>query len=80
MNHNFFSDYFAKLHEMNQMWWKELDSGKAAINSPLNKALNELSLEDTSKLLEKAAAQPAVLAKVQMDWWDNQFKIWQSVA
>ncbi|MGF1689008.1 class I poly(R)-hydroxyalkanoic acid synthase [Photobacterium japonica] len=79
MNHNFFSDYFAKLHEMNQMWWKELDSGKAAINSPLNKALNELSFEDTTKLLEKAATQPAVLAKVQMDWWDNQLKIWQNV-
>ncbi|MGR5065447.1 class I poly(R)-hydroxyalkanoic acid synthase [Photobacterium sp. DNB22_13_2] len=79
MNHNFFTDYFAKLQDMNQMWWKELDSGKAAMNTPLNKALNEISLEDTTKLIEQASAQPAVIAKVQMDWWENQMKIWQNV-
>lgn len=79
MNYNFFTDYFAKLQDMNQMWWKELDSGKAAINTPLNKALNELNLDDTAELIEKAAAQPAVLAKVQLDWWENQMKIWQNV-
>lgn len=79
MNHNFFTDYFAKLQDMNQMWWKELDSGKAAMNTPLKKALNEVSLEDTTKLIEQASAQPAVIAKVQMDWWENQMKIWQNV-
>ncbi|MBC7001383.1 class I poly(R)-hydroxyalkanoic acid synthase [Photobacterium sp. BZF1] len=79
MNQNFFSDYFAKLQEMNQMWWKELDSGKAAMNTPLNKALNEVSLEDTTKFIEKASAQPAVIAELQMDWWENQMKIWQNV-
>ncbi|PSW21770.1 class I poly(R)-hydroxyalkanoic acid synthase [Photobacterium sanctipauli] len=79
MNHNFFTDYFAKLQDMNEMWWKELDSGKAAMNTPLNKALNEISLEDTTKLIEKASTQPAVLAKVQMEWWENQMKIWQNV-
>jgi len=80
MNYNFFTDYFAKLQDMNQEWWKEIDSGKAAINSPLNKALNEINLEDTAQLIEKASAQPAVLAKVQLDWWENQLKIWQNVA
>jgi len=80
MNYNFFTDYFAKLQDMNQVWWKELDSGKAAINTPLNKALNEISLDDTAELIEKASAQPAVLAKVQLDWWENQMKIWQNVA
>jgi polyhydroxyalkanoate synthase len=79
MNQNFFSDYFAKLQEMNQVWWKELDSGKAAMNNPLNKALNEISLEDTTELLEKASAQPGVIAQLQMDWWENQMKIWQNV-
>jgi len=79
MNYNFFADYFAKLNDMNQVWWKELDSGKAAMNTPLNKALNEISLEDASELIEKASAQPSVLAKVQMDWWENQIKIWQNV-
>ncbi|MCW8330179.1 class I poly(R)-hydroxyalkanoic acid synthase [Photobacterium sp. SDRW27] len=79
MNYNFFADYFAKLQDMNQVWWKELDSGKAAMNTPLNKALNEINIEDATELLEKASAQPAVLAKVQMDWWENQMKIWQNV-
>lgn len=79
MDQNFFSDYFAKLQEMNQLWWKELDSGKAAINTPLNKALNEVNLDDATQLIEKAAAQPAALAKVQMNWWENQMKIWQNI-
>ncbi|MGR5126767.1 class I poly(R)-hydroxyalkanoic acid synthase [Photobacterium swingsii] len=79
MDQNFFSDYFAKLQEMNQLWWKELDSGKAAINTPLNKALNEVNLDDATQLIEKASAQPAALAKVQMNWWENQMKIWQNI-
>ncbi|SMY35168.1 class I poly(R)-hydroxyalkanoic acid synthase [Photobacterium andalusiense] len=80
MNNHFFSDYFAKLQDMNQLWWKELDSGKAAMNTPVTKALNDINLEDATEFLEKAAAQPGALAKVQMDWWDNQVKIWQNVA
>ncbi|GAA05999.1 class I poly(R)-hydroxyalkanoic acid synthase [Photobacterium leiognathi] len=80
MNNHFFSDYFAKLQDMNQLWWKELDSGKAAMNTPLNKALNEINLEDTAEFFEKASAQPAALAKVQMDWWEKQVKIWQNIA
>ncbi|SMY16458.1 class I poly(R)-hydroxyalkanoic acid synthase [Photobacterium aquimaris] len=79
MNNHFFSDYFAKLQDMNQLWWKELDSGKAAMNTPVTKALNDINLEDATEFLEKAAAQPGALAKVQMDWWDNQVKIWQNV-
>lgn len=79
MNYNFFADYFAKLQDINQVWWKELESGKAAMNSPLNKALNEINLEDSIKFLEQAAAQPSVLAQAQMDWWENQMKIWQNV-
>ncbi|WP_273860490.1 class I poly(R)-hydroxyalkanoic acid synthase [Photobacterium sp. GSS17] len=79
MNQNFFTDYFAKLQELNQAWWKEMDSGKAAMNTPLNKALNEVSLDDTAKFMEKAAAQPAVLAQLQMEWWENQMQIWQNV-
>ncbi|UXI03801.1 class I poly(R)-hydroxyalkanoic acid synthase [Photobacterium sp. TY1-4] len=79
MNYNFFADYFAKLQDINQAWWKELESGKAAINSPLNKALNEINLEDSVEFFEKAAAQPSVLAKAQMEWWENQLKIWQHV-
>ncbi|WP_305839706.1 class I poly(R)-hydroxyalkanoic acid synthase [Photobacterium leiognathi] len=80
MNNHFFSDYFAKLQDMNQLWWKELDSGKVAMNTPLNKALNEINLEDTAEFFEKASAQPAALAKVQMDWWEKQVKIWQNIA
>ncbi|MEL6117142.1 class I poly(R)-hydroxyalkanoic acid synthase [Photobacterium sp. SP02] len=79
MNPNFFTDYFAKLQEMNQAWWKEFDSGKAAINTPLNKALSELNLEDTTAWLENASAQPAVIAKIQMDWFESQMKILQNV-
>ncbi len=79
MNQNLFADYFAKLQEVNQQWWKELDSGKAAVNSPLNRALNEINLEDTTQLIEKAVNQPGNLVQVQMDWWEQQLQIWQNV-
>ena len=51
MNHNFFTDYFAKLQDMNQEWLKQLYSGKAVMNTPLNKAMNEINLDDTASLL-----------------------------
>lgn len=80
MYHNFFSDYLVKLQESNQKWWKDLEQGKAAVNTPLNKAMQELSIEDTTKLLENAANQPAALLQIQMQWWEKQMQIWQNVA
>ncbi|WP_413113338.1 class I poly(R)-hydroxyalkanoic acid synthase [Thaumasiovibrio sp. DFM-14] len=79
MNQNIFADYFAKFQEVNQQWWKELDSGKTAMNSPLNQALNEINIEDTAKLFQNAVNQPENMVKVQMDWWEKQLKIWQNV-
>lgn len=79
MNQNFFSNYFTKIAEMNQAWCKELEPGQSAMNTPLNKALQEINLKDTTALLEKAATQPESLIKVQMDWWENQLQIWQNV-
>ncbi len=80
MYQNFFSDYLVKLQESNQQWWQDLEQGKAAVNSPLSRAMQELSIEDTTKLLENAANQPAALLKVQMQWWEKQMQIWQKVA
>ncbi|EGU61623.1 polyhydroxyalkanoic acid synthase [Vibrio nigripulchritudo ATCC 27043] len=80
MFQNFFSDYLVKLQESNQQWWKDLEQGKAAVNTPLNKAMHEISLEDTSELFEKAAQQPAALLEVQTKWWEQQLEIWQKVA
>ncbi len=34
MYQNFFSDYLVKLQESNQQWWKDLEQGKAAVNTP----------------------------------------------
>ncbi|CZF85036.1 Poly-beta-hydroxybutyrate polymerase [Grimontia celer] len=80
MYQNFFSDYLVKLQESNQQWWKDLEQGKAAVNTPLNKAIQEQSLEDTAKLLEGAANQPAAMLQIQMQWWEQQMQIWQNVA
>lgn len=80
MFHHFFSDYLVKLQESNQQWWQDLEQGKAAVNTPLNKAMQEINLEDTAKLMESAANQPAALLQVQMQWWEQQLKIWQNVA
>ena len=79
MTQNLFSNYFTTLSTMNQAWCKELESSASAINTPLNKALQEISLEDTAELFKHAASQPASLIKVQTDWWENQLKIWQNV-
>ncbi|CAH0536914.1 class I poly(R)-hydroxyalkanoic acid synthase [Vibrio marisflavi] len=80
MFQHFFSDYLVKLQETNQQWWQDLELGKAAVNSPLNKAMHELNLEDTAKLFEKAAHQPANLLQIQTKWWEQQLQIWQNIA
>ncbi|PKF51497.1 class I poly(R)-hydroxyalkanoic acid synthase [Enterovibrio nigricans] len=79
MYQNFFSDYLVKLQESNQQWWTDLEQGKAAVNTPLNKAIHELSVDDTAKLLEGAANQPAAMLQIQMQWWEKQMQIWQNV-
>ncbi|MEX0335862.1 class I poly(R)-hydroxyalkanoic acid synthase [Vibrio tubiashii] len=80
MLQHFFSDYLVKLQETNQKWWEDLELSRAAANSPLNKAMQEVNLEDTTKLFESAANQPAALLKIQADWWQQQLQIWQNVA
>ncbi|USD42744.1 class I poly(R)-hydroxyalkanoic acid synthase [Vibrio sp. SCSIO 43135] len=80
MFQHFFSDYLVKLQETNQQWWHDLELSKAAVNSPLNKAMQEVNFEDTAKLFEQAANQPAALLKLQTQWWEQQLQIWQNVA
>ncbi|MDC5704789.1 class I poly(R)-hydroxyalkanoic acid synthase [Vibrio europaeus] len=80
MLQHFFSDYLVKLQETNQKWWEDLELSRAAANSPLNKAMQEVNLEDTTKLFESAANQPAALLKIQAEWWQQQLQIWQNVA
>ncbi|MCL9783182.1 class I poly(R)-hydroxyalkanoic acid synthase [Vibrio sp. S4M6] len=80
MFQHFFSDYLVKLQETNQKWWQDLELGKAAVNSPLNKAMHEINIEDTAELFEKAANQPANLLKIQTQWWEQQLQIWQNIA
>lgn len=73
------SDYLVKLQESNQQWWKEFEVNKAAVQSPLNKALQEVNFEDTTKLFEQAVNQPAALLELQSNWWEQQLQIWQNV-
>ena len=80
MYQHFFSDYLVKLQETNQKWWEDLELSRAAVNSPLNKAMQEVNFEDTSKLFESAANQPAALLQIQAEWWQQQLQIWQNVA
>ncbi|MCU8246874.1 class I poly(R)-hydroxyalkanoic acid synthase [Vibrio vulnificus] len=80
MLQHFFSDYLVKLQETNQQWWQDFEVGKAAVNSPLNKAMQEVNFEDTAKLFEKAANQPQAILQLQTQWWEQQLQIWQNVA
>ncbi|MDR9827991.1 class I poly(R)-hydroxyalkanoic acid synthase [Vibrio sp. FNV 38] len=73
------SDYLVKLQESNQNWWEEFEVNKAAVQSPLNKALQEVNLADTTKLFEQAVNQPAALLELQSNWWEQQLQIWQNV-
>ena len=52
---------------------EDLELSRAAANSPLNKAMQQVNFEDTTKL-ESAANQPAALLKIQADWWRNSYK------
>ncbi|HIF9101193.1 TPA: class I poly(R)-hydroxyalkanoic acid synthase [Photobacterium damselae] len=79
MYQNFFSDYLVKLQETNQQWWRDFEANKVAVNSPLNKAMQEVNFEDTAKFFEQAANQPAAMLKVQTHWWEQQLQIWQNL-
>ena len=80
MFQHFFSDYLVKLQESNQKWWEDLELNRASVNTPLNKAMQELNLEDTTKLFESAANQPTAMLEIQTKWWMQQLEIWQNVA
>ncbi|MGR5092686.1 class I poly(R)-hydroxyalkanoic acid synthase [Vibrio maritimus] len=80
MFQNFFSDYLVKLQESNQQWWKDFEQGKAAVNSPLTQAMQELNAEDTAEFMDKASKQPAAMLDMQTKWWMQQLEIWQRVA
>lgn len=80
MLQHFFSDYLVQLQETNQKWWQDFEASKAAVNSPLNKAMQEVNFEDAARFVEKAANQPAALLKLQTQWWEQQLQIWQNVA
>ncbi len=71
MFQNFFSDYLVKLQESNQQWWKDFEQGKAAVNSPLTKAMQELNAEDTAAFMDKASQQPAAMLDMQTKWWNS---------
>ncbi|MGL5291727.1 MAG: class I poly(R)-hydroxyalkanoic acid synthase [Vibrionaceae bacterium] len=79
MYQKIFSDSLKNLQESNQKWWDDFEQGHSAINSPLTKAMHELSMEDSSKFLESIANQPASILAIQMDWWQKQMQIWQQV-
>ncbi|MGC9402109.1 class I poly(R)-hydroxyalkanoic acid synthase [Vibrio genomosp. F10] len=80
MFQHFFSDYLVKLQETNQQWWQDLELSKEAVNTPLNKAMQEVNFEDSAKFFEQAVNQPTALLQMQTQWWEQQLKIWQNVA
>lgn len=80
MHQHFFSDYFTQLQEYNQQWWKDVDTSKAVMNSPINKAFTDLNIEDLTQFFDKASSQPSSLMNIQMNWWESQLKIWQNVS
>lgn len=79
MFQHFFSDYLVKLQDSNQQWWQDFEQGKGVVNSPLNKAMNEVSVNDFNALLKGAANQPTAMLEMQMHWWQQQMEIWQNV-
>ena len=42
--------------------------------------MQEVNFEDTTKLFESAANQPAAMLQIQAEWWQQQLQIWQNVA
>lgn len=74
------SAYFGQLQQCNTLWWQQFERSKAVFDTPLNKALCEVNMDDFQDLFEKAASRPATLMEVQMSWWEQQLRIWQSLA
>ncbi|EPE37674.1 poly(R)-hydroxyalkanoic acid synthase [Candidatus Photodesmus katoptron] len=80
MFQRFYLDYFAKVQEANQEWWKNFELNKESIDSsPLYKAIQKISFQDSIQLFEKAKERPTGLLKLQIQWWEQQLQIWQHV-
>ncbi|WP_136808866.1 class I poly(R)-hydroxyalkanoic acid synthase [Desulfosediminicola flagellatus] len=80
MFQDYISGFVDQFQKCNDLWLQEFDRNKAAFNTPLNKAIYEMNMEDFFRFFEGAANQPATLLKVQMNWWESQLKIWQNIA
>ncbi len=80
MFQEYMSAYIEQFQKSNTLWWQEFNRSKTALNTPLNKAMYELNIDDFANLFEQAANQPATLMQVQMNWWEKQLQIWQNLA
>lgn len=80
MLQDYMSAYLEQLQKYNNVLWQEFDRSKDAFNTPLNQAMYDMNMDDLISLFEEAANQPATLLKVQMNWWEQQLKIWQNIA
>jgi polyhydroxyalkanoate synthase len=80
MFQEYMSAYLEQFQKTNTLWWEEFNRSKSALNTPLNKAMYEMNMDDFANLFEHAANQPATLMKVQMNWWEKQLQIWQNLA
>ncbi|MGI2261051.1 class I poly(R)-hydroxyalkanoic acid synthase [Shewanella sp. GXUN23E] len=74
-----FSDYFKTMQQSQQDWWQHWDRGNATVDSPVNRAMQEVNLEDTLNFFESATKQPGILLGVQTQWWETQLQIWQQL-
>lgn len=79
MFQNFFSDYLSQIQQVNQQWWQDFDQNSSSMSTSFNKAMQDVTIEDTTELFNKASQQPGNLLKVQQQWWEQQLKIWQSI-
>ncbi len=80
MFQEYISAYIDQFQKCNDLWWQELDRKKSTLDTPLNKAMYQMNMNDFLHFFEEASNQPATLFKVQMNWWENQLKIWQNIA
>lgn len=80
MFQDYISTYLEQFQKSSELWWEQFDRSKTVLNTPLNKAMYSMNLDDFSSLFEQVANQPSILLKVQMNWWEKQLRIWQNLA
>jgi polyhydroxyalkanoate synthase len=75
-----FAGYLQQWQQQQQTFWQQLQQSPASSESALNQALGHLGSQDWQAFAEQSSQQPQAISLLQLQWFEQQLKIWQQLA